>query len=107
DRPLAGKDAAEKERDHGVLDVLAVEMARDRGAEFLQGCGEVGSLTRGGYAILEWSAATACAATGNNAATPAPVKNVRRSILESSLVLWAVAVSCYITSFRTVFLLPI
>ena len=33
DRTLAGKDAAEKERDDGVLDVFAIEMAGNGGAE--------------------------------------------------------------------------
>src|ERR1700733_12387386 len=35
-----------------------------------------------------WSLAAASPATGRRAATPAPVRNVRRSILGSSLALW-------------------
>src|SRR5271157_2494522 len=41
DRPLAAKNAAEIERNHRVLDVFAVEVARNRGAEFGQSRGEV------------------------------------------------------------------
>src|SRR5208337_2066470 len=45
DRPLAGKNAAEIERDHRVLDVFAVEVARNRGAELGQSRGEVDGRT--------------------------------------------------------------
>ena len=48
DRTFAGKDAAEKERDDGVVDIFAVEMAGDGGAELCQGPGEVGRLRRSG-----------------------------------------------------------
>src|SRR5580700_8826517 len=53
DGPLAGKDASEEKRHHGVVDVLAVEMAGNGGAKSLQGRGEVGSLSGGGSAITE------------------------------------------------------
>jgi hypothetical protein len=36
DRPLAGEYAAEEERDHRFLDIFAVEVARNGGAEFGQ-----------------------------------------------------------------------
>ena len=46
DRALAREDAAEEERDHRVLDIGAIEMAWNRGAEFGQRRREVGRLGR-------------------------------------------------------------
>ena len=53
DRTLAGEDAAEKERDDGVLDIFAIEMARNRGAELGQGPGEVWRVRRSGGLACE------------------------------------------------------
>ncbi len=53
DRALAGEDAAEKERDDGVLDIFAIEVTGNRGAELSQSAGQVRRLRRGGGLVGE------------------------------------------------------